>query len=96
MNFKRFIGIIILILGVLLIIYAINLTQRSDASTFHEATTKTGHMFTESVRNMMHANAQEDTPQDRKVMWMLIGGLVLFFVGAGMGIFCGTKKVKKA
>lgn len=95
MNAKRIIGIIILIVGIIAILVANYVKGRlaEAEGTVHKGTsmlsgTSVGGQVGKSVGGAIENKiASYNTP----VMILMIGGIVLVVIGAGMALFCRKK-----
>lgn len=96
MNTKRTIGIIILIIGIIVIIYANYQKGRiAEAQGNIEKGTSlfsgnsVGGQVGKSIGGAMESKVSSyNTP----VMLLMTGGIILVIVGAGMALFCKTRK----
>jgi hypothetical protein len=91
MNVKRWIGLLILIVGIVLIIFASYEKKRVAEA---KGTMSTGKSFlpknpmSDAFGNVMESKV---TQYDAPLMWCTIGGIVLIIIGGGLLIF-GRKK----
>jgi len=91
MNYKRIIGIIVLIIGIGLIGYALHsMKEISDAKS--DITTYTGPFSKNPIGKAVEDTLMEKASQyDVEVKWLLIGGITLVVVG-GIAIIFGRKR----
>jgi hypothetical protein len=89
---KKITGIVLLIIGIIVIIYAINAMHRiaNAKGTVNTLSSPiSGNPVGDTAGNIMKGEvSQYDTP----VMWLLIGGIVIGVVGAAMTFCCCRKK----
>jgi hypothetical protein len=88
MNYKRIVGIAMLIIGAAAIIYSIHSMNRiSEAkSEVHSLTSPfSGSSAGRTVGGMMGSEASQ---YDTKVMLLLIGGIILAVGGGSLALFC--------
>ena len=96
MSTKRITGIIILIIGIIVILYANHLKGRiaeaegnvqKGTSLFsgHSAGSQVGQAVGGAIEGKISSYS---TP----VMLLMIGGIVIAIIGAGMALFCKKKK----
>ena len=94
MNAKRFIGLIVLLIGLVLIGFSIYAKGRI-ASAKGAVETVTSPFSGSTAGKMVGGEATKAVSQyDTKVQIALIGGIVLAVIGGGMVLFC-CKKCKK-
>jgi predicted MFS family arabinose efflux permease len=96
MNTKRIIGIVILIIGIIAILFANhekgriaeaegNVEKGTSLFSGHSAGSQVGQAFGGAMEGKI---SSYNTP----VMILMIGGIVLVVIGAGMAFFCRKKK----
>ncbi len=91
MNYKRIIGVIVLVIGVVLIIFAADAMKRISSAK-NAVSGASGFMPNNPAGNMVTGSMEKAASQyDVPVMICLIGGIVLVLVGGGMAIFCRKK-----
>jgi hypothetical protein len=91
-NTKRIIGIVVLIVGIIAVIYASHLKGRIASS---ESNVKTGtSLFGGNPVGSAVGGVMEGKISSYKgpVMMLMIGGIILVVVGAGMALFCRGRK----
>jgi LPXTG-motif cell wall-anchored protein len=92
MSSKRITGIVVLIIGVVLIIFAVHSMNRiSEAKgEIHSLTSPfSGNSVGKTIGGVMGNKAGQ---YDTTVMMLLIGGIILAVVGGGVVLFCRKKK----
>jgi uncharacterized membrane protein HdeD (DUF308 family) len=96
MNVKKAIGLLILIVGIILVIFAVYNKARVAAAKEKIATGKQmsesffpKNPASEVVGGKMQAMASQ---YDEPLKWILIGGVVLIVIGGGMLIFGRKRK----
>ena len=88
MNIKRIIGLIILIGGIALIIFAVHSMNRISSAK-HDVNALTSPFSQNPVGNVVGGVMKgQASKYDKEVFWCLVGGIVLAVVGAGMAICC--------
>ncbi len=96
MNTKRIIGIVILIIGIIAILYANY--QRKRIAEAHGNIEKGTSMFSGSSvgsgvgKAVGGAMDSKVSSYNAPVMMLMIGGIVLVVIGAGMAFFCRCKR----
>ena len=92
MNAKRWIGLIILIIGVIGIIYSKHHMGRISTAK-HDVDTFSGPFSGKPVGREIHgALKAKASGYDEEVMWLMISSIVFVVVGGGMLVFCKNKK----
>jgi len=91
MGTKKFIGIIVLLIGVVLIGFSIYAKGRI-ASAKGTVDTVTSPFSGNTAGKIIGGEAKKAASQyDTKVQMILIGGIVLAVIGGGMVLFCRKK-----
>lgn len=91
MNYKRIVGLVVLIIGIGLIAYALHSMKRiSDAKSEIGTYTKpfAKNSIGKAVEDTLMKKASE---YDTEVRWLLIGGITLVVVGGVVIIICRKK-----
>jgi hypothetical protein len=91
LNTKRIIGVVVLIVGIIAVIYASHLKGRiaSSESNVKEGTGLFGNNpLSGAVGGVMQGKINS---YKGPVMLLMIGGIILVVVGAGMALFCGCR-----
>ena len=91
MNTKKFVGLIVLLIGVVLVVFSIYAKGRisSAKGSISKATSPFGG--TEGGKIAAREGNRMASQYDTKVQMILIGGIILAVVGGGM-IFFGRKR----
>jgi len=96
MSTKRIIGIVILIIGIIAILYA-NYQKGRIAEAEGNIQKGTSLFSGQSVGGQVgkaYGGAMEDkvSSYNTPVMLLMVGGVVLVIIGAGMALFCKKKR----
>jgi hypothetical protein len=107
MNKKRTVGIILLLIGVVVIIYATVQKERiaaaggsAYAKINQGSSLFQGNQFSEAAGNMVTGSLKKMTAAElaryyELVRYLMIGGIIVAIIGGGMIIFCGKKSKKR-
>ncbi len=91
MGTKRMAGIVVLILGIAMIIYAVHSMNRI-AEAKGTANAITSPFSGNPVGKIVHEAAEQETSKyDTTVMVLLISGIVLTVAGCGIALLCPKK-----
>jgi ascorbate-specific PTS system EIIC-type component UlaA len=88
MNFKQIIGLILIIIGAIVLIYA--LYARSRVSEVKKEIGKSSGLFSDNPVNKQIGQALEKKvgSYDMPIMVGMIGGIVLVIIGVGTMVYC--------
>jgi hypothetical protein len=96
MNTKRIIGIVVLVIGIIAILYANHQKKRiAEAQGNIEKGTSMfsgSSVGSEVGRTVGGAMESKVSSYNAPVMMLMIGGIVLVVIGAGMVFFCRCKR----